>query len=528
MVDELCKKLEKIKSDSIANIESTSSNRSTDLQSISPQDLAKQYYAAFPPLKQNQTSGTSNSIVTLIPKWFTSPKKKGARRQNRSASFDEKLHYKIETDSMKSSRNNVRQRLTYFSKNRNELGYSRSMAKSVERSESMSDWDLFMFANNTKNKLTSNSSDTFGNIIEEKVTSVHDDASGRHSKLEDNKNLWSDEESMNICDDLPVDILDLLDSPSPQDYTVEMMNLANMRDAGSKNFIQCGTNITSSIWSMDAASNDTSNNNSTIFGSNQPELSLDNKFESLTVGNKSIQSIWSNPDVLQNDSSTTEFDNYRKPFENQNYFENTAFNTNNSWNPNFLKKLEKWSEGGECFDNDNYWQSVAKSLLKLNHNKEESCFKEVLPKSGSNAFYLFNKASTVMEILTQSKQSNTETEEENLLTSMRSHFRPINSVQSSSHVSTQKKYADGTSFVISCSLDNPKYKRSESGSLYLESELGSPKKLLEYNTRDSSQPALILKFFVRQNDKACQTDLDMTRDLVMDNAQEVNIFLILI
>lgn len=531
MVDELCEKLKEIKSDSAVNTKSTASSKSTDLQSISPQDLARQYYAAFPPLTQHRASGTPNSIVTLIPKWFSSPKKKGARRQNRSASFDEKLHYKIDTDTMK-SRSSGKQRLGYFSRSRNDLGYSRSMAKSVERSESMTDWDLFMFTNNTKNKLSNNNSDNFGNIAEEKISSSQNlNVAEKSMKTdENNRNIWNDEESMTICDDLPVDILELLESPSPQDYTVEMMNLANMRDAGNKNFIHCGTNITSSIWSINAVIDDTAmfdNTYNAALDADQSETLLGMKFKSLSVGNKSIESIWSNSDVAENETNML-FESYSKSnMQNsldQNYFENNGFSSNNIWSTSTggMEKLEKWSEA-ECFDpNEQLIRNMAKSFIKLNHNREESSFIEVIPRASTNNFNFLNKAANMVQILGTVKKQATEKDEENLLTSMRSHFKPISSQNSSNENHTQRRYADGTSFVISGNLDNPNYKRSDSGTQYLESDYGSPKKLLEYKSKIencSSKPALVLKFFVCQNDKACQTD---PKENDVDNPQEVS------
>ena len=527
LVDELCQKLKEVKSDSTINPELTASSKSSEFQNISPQDLARKYYAAFPPLSHRHTSETPSSLVTLIPKCFTSPKKKGARRQNRSASFDEKLHYKVENDSMK-TRTSAKQRLSYFSRSRNDLGYSRSMAKSVERSESMTDWDLFLFKNNTKNKLGNKSSDKYGNITEEKVTLLQNNDVPEKQTKEDNRNLWNDEESMNICDDLPVDILELLDSPSPQDYTIEMMNLANMRDGGNKNFIQCGTNITSSIWSFDADINDATtmfdNTYNTALDKDQSEAMLGIKFKSLTVGNNSIQSIWSNSDIVENETNLfVEKCKKSSLMTSANANSYGDFPTNDVWGTvSGMEKFEKWSEA-EYFDNDHYLQNVSKSLMKLNHNREESSFMEVVPKSGSNVLKFFNKASSLAHLMTQGKKSNVEREEENLLTSVHSHFRPINSINSLNEQRNKKQYADGTSFVISGSLDNPNYKRSASGSQYLESDYGSPKKLLEYKNQvdRSAKSALVLKFFVHQNDKACQTENLDSNEMETENLQEV-------
>lgn len=92
-------------------------------------------------------------------------------------------------------------------------------------------------------------------------------------------------------------------------------------------------------------------------------------------------------------------------------------------------------------------------------------------------------------------------EEENLLTSERTHFRPI-----------KQTYCDGYTFEIPSNLDEINLTRSESGSMYLDSE-----KYMEYNANDNvtsscdcsedvSKNEFILKFKIKQNEIACQTD----------------------
>ncbi|XP_055846720.1 probable serine/threonine-protein kinase DDB_G0282963 isoform X2 [Episyrphus balteatus] len=114
-------------------------------------------------------------------------------------------------------------------------------------------------------------------------------------------------------------------------------------------------------------------------------------------------------------------------------------------------------------------------------------------------------------------------DDENLLTSERTHFHPI-----------KMSYADGHTFEISSNLDTVDFERSESGYLYLESE-----KYLEYTRSDtlaeedssvaghyqqslsssmsrdctssvastkSSQSEFMIRFRVKNTDQACQTD----------------------
>lgn len=81
-------------------------------------------------------------------------------------------------------------------------------------------------------------------------------------------------------------------------------------------------------------------------------------------------------------------------------------------------------------------------------------------------------------------------EEENLLTSERTHFRPI------------IKYQDGFSFDIPDTLDEVKFSRSQCGAMYLNAE-----KYMEYNARGVDDDEFLVKFCIKQNDKYCQTDL---------------------
>lgn len=95
-----------------------------------------------------------------------------------------------------------------------------------------------------------------------------------------------------------------------------------------------------------------------------------------------------------------------------------------------------------------------------------------------------------------------------MLTSEKTHFKPI--VEEIDN-NVKGQYADGATFIISNNLDKVDYKRSESGTMFLENEHGQNKKYFEYrieNLSPSSLPQLgfVLKFSVCQNDKGCQTE----------------------
>ena len=169
----------------------------------------------------------------------------------------------------------------------------------------------------------------------------------------------------------------------------------------------------------------------------------------------------------------------------------------------------KWSEGdaNPCLD----------SLVALNHNREDSSFTEVIPRS----FQMNREAQPPAPAPPPSTvQTEPGKDEEDLLTSARTHFIPIRQEQAARqnhHQSTS--YADGTTFAIPTSLDRIVFTRSESGALYLEDEadLDSPPKYMEYKVKESQKTSdvsesteepvdFVPKFRVSQNEKCCQTD----------------------
>lgn len=87
-------------------------------------------------------------------------------------------------------------------------------------------------------------------------------------------------------------------------------------------------------------------------------------------------------------------------------------------------------------------------------------------------------------------------EPEDLLTSPRTHFRPIRD---------DREWADGTTFSIDNSVERIAYRRSESGRLYLP---GSETPHMEYreNIGQAQSESFVIRFRVRQHDQAVQTD----------------------
>lgn len=174
----------------------------------------------------------------------------------------------------------------------------------------------------------------------------------------------------------------------------------------------------------------------------------------------------------------------------------------------------KWSEGdaNPCFD----------SLVALNHNREDSSFTEVIPRA-------FNANRQACEPLPQmlappapvTEELDTGKEEEDLLTSARTHFIPIRQEQAPrQHNHQSTSYADGTTFAIPTSLDRITFTRSESGALYLEddADMDLPPKYMEYKVKETQKSNdnaesdgeelvdFVPKFRVSQNEKCCQTE----------------------
>ncbi|KAJ8952873.1 hypothetical protein NQ318_006489 [Aromia moschata] len=419
LVDELCEKLKEVGSEPNSpstNADDTSAPapKEPQNQKITPQELAEKYYAAFPPLCPQSPS----KLISLLPKWkpAASPtKKKNVRKQNnRQLVYESKLYGN--GDAMK-ARNQNKSRYNYTNRNKN-------CRRSFERSDNVNNWDLCLFNNNSVKK-----------IDNQKYTVTRE---GPDQCLENNRDAWSnDEDEMNLYEDLPVDIKELLDSPSPQQDAVEMMNIANMRDNGKRSYVPYGTNIISSIWSNDQDTNYIKRFSTSVDEADSDSM-LDFKFSSITIDNEE-----------KSDGTWPPFNATAKG-EAAGLFEKSPEGTS--------VFLDWKSVGeGECFENERLLNHIAVSLMKLNHNKEKSCFAEIVPRaqSVSRAFNPFGRAA--MFSFGARRCLNFDREKEDLLTSERSHFKPINEKVESY---TQGQYADGATFVISSSLDKVEYKRS--------------------------------------------------------------------
>lgn len=403
-------------------------------------------------------------------------------------------------------------------------------------------------------------------------------------------------------------------SPNKQLFDVEVKNWNNKQNysyisCGNNSFIQCGTNITNSIWSDQVAQDNSAEGdefageynlegsaNLVVFSDSE---SVDRGFEEnkdkyiissedddkdqcnvMLVGDGKIVGYKSNSDhkcaskkICSSEKSNINFKSlgsfnkyadsiteekskvvWSKYESFPSFFSSFPLGGINYSLEEFTKNLsnKKWSDVEDTADNYANYDIFATYLNKpssnmsiltdsigncslntLNHNREDSSFTEVIPKQP-----LVNSKSTLQEEkldkLSNLKNDvekdaddfeNMDKEEEDLLTSTRTHFRPIRqeSLDSHNHAGC---YADGTTFVIPNSLESITFKRSESGTLYLETEVGldTPKKYMEYKEKEpyggrhkldekgsnfvSSKlgSEFIPKFRVHQIEKCCQTE----------------------
>lgn len=138
------------------------------------------------------------------------------------------------------------------------------------------------------------------------------------------------------------------------------------------------------------------------------------------------------------------------------------------------------------------WKGLNSNLNTLRRSPQTgSCFFPVTPRK--------TPIGTRRESRSNAKIVSLPEPDEDLLTSARTHFRPIKD---------DGNWADGTTFPVNNTLERVAYRRSESGNLlYLP---GGESPYMEYRENDSPLPPastnLTLKFRVRQCDKCIQTE----------------------
>lgn len=404
LVDELCEKLKEINNDSNADIETVSTT--TNYSKTSPQELANQYYAAFPPLTRNSATN-SPGVITLIPKWIASPKKKQLR--------------KVDTDHIK-AKVTGKSRFNYTKKS---MGYSK-------KTDGGSDWELH-YVNNVRNKGCQT-----------------DNVSRRPVVGNKDLTMSINNDMVELQNNVLGNIRGLLESPQPD--TVAAMNSANVHDTARRTFIPFRTD-NSSIWS--ATQNEPNRNFVNIVLSQyDTDSGSENDFElnGWHASDENMAEEKKTNDFFENSSSSSSsssvFQKYSwNPFsygdkcwstldgrmaaeENTDTSLENSSNDNlfpsSSWNP--FKMQGKWSGAELFYEQLAAHTALAKSFQKLNHRTEKSSFAEVPPRAtllSKHLAFCKTSAAQIFKPDAGTRKVEPEKDKEDLLTSLRSHFKPI-------------------------------------------------------------------------------------------------------
>lgn len=174
------------------------------------------------------------------------------------------------------------------------------------------------------------------------------------------------------------------------------------------------------------------------------------------------------------------------------------------------REIESFSlyEGDDVYDALSTVAKTMRSFTAINHSRDCSGFVEVPPRR--------RRAPPPSAPPPAPPRAPPAAEREDLLTSARTHFRPIRREAEAE----APRYADGDTFDIRGDLDPVEFRRSESGGVYLG---GTLERYLEYRVArsidygrlnltaaqrcpDLDDPGFRLRFPVRQTDAAVQTE----------------------
>lgn len=533
LVDELCAKLKEIQGEAEVQKDVNSSVKTASTEDLpapsSNQDLALKYYAAFPALTAKSGSYDTEISSFNLPRttvWCGKRVLGSSFGKNRTYSEGHNRE-KANTNFswLEENKENQARKKDAFGKDKMRSRSSvkqqvcekgrRNMAKSLDRKDD----DSFRVAKvkpetGKSRRLYQRPGDTSNEPNYCKLVTC--------STI---KALWTPEKSsedLSGCDqDLPMDFQQLLESP---ESTKIRFDFSKNISTKQPSFIQCGTNITSSIWSEKIEDN--SMDCSGCEGIADLTTGMP-----LSVGG----SIWKNSLFDKQDTTANNknfmnsadecFKPSHQPWsDGENKFSNSPWKMMHNFHnfENIMQQFRndssfsKWSdiEGTSLKLNSNgkfyssFYSAYGSSLSTLNHNKEDSSFTEVIPKNTGTSV----NNNMAFEHVANQNTEDVKKEEEDLLTSMRTHFRPIR--QEANEVSvpatTALSFPDGTTFPISNSLDKPSFQRSASGALYLDADY--QQKYMEYHDSSTRNfgSKFVPKFRVEQNEKFCQTE-DVSR-----------------
>lgn len=239
------------------------------------------------------------------------------------------------------------------------------------------------------------------------------------------------------------------------------------------------------------------------------DLSLSNSNEEYISGNQSFEEIHNNHTDSEHEKMMALVEDVCKSYESQE--ENALENS-------LLKQVPTGPSGPQA-DLKHTENSGFSMVLPRGKSAELPNNGEQLPE---NLLLGLENSITPGDISRSMDTLPPGQEEENLLTSPRTHFRPIR--QESLGSTADDHYEDGTMFIINSERPDLPFQRTSSGALFLESDLleGSPKKYMVYKEPppkiiqvEEPEPlssetvlgiALVPKFKVVNNEKFCQTE----------------------
>lgn len=183
----------------------------------------------------------------------------------------------------------------------------------------------------------------------------------------------------------------------------------------------------------------------------------------------------------------------------------------------FVAKAASREETMPLFDD-----TLQISLSVLMHDSDKSPFVTVHPNK-RRVVSNFNATVGSNDLALKKNVDNND----DLLTSVNSHFRPINEKKDGHVPTTTTQHADGTTFSVSNNWNRVDYVRSRNGSIFMSTDPNRRHRYGEVKKDDGSE--LVVKFLICQNDKACQTDNDFSivtgRDLIHDDNEALNDFM---
>lgn len=565
LVDELCCKLKEVDATDQGGkreLQSSKSSRKERSRPLSPREMARLYYAAFPALVPSNEPDPGSLQSTSGEVSGTSFKSRNPQKQNsgnKDCQRPKKSHTSRDRHNAQAYRNhNINHGSHKHKKSRKSYCNTEDLPEWVNDGDV---WDMesqehvqdlikgidegYGTCDNTvvdevpsSKRLYERDIDTFLNIDGDEITlsknwdydnykslqkSPTEEESMAKFKAKFDRSLealWPKEQNNNIEYELPLDFQDI---SSPSDRMFDCYSVDK----------PLPVSLTSSIWSNNDSKSDWETSDFTMNNENFHPMN----FVTETCNKNFLpikQNPWENNDLYSKETMEVIYKKL-KPL-NLDDSDETSYDIKNANHPQSYNSSSLSKCNDECTTKEPNLFSFklhqppigtpARSLNILNHSVYSS-FTEVIPKAPGFIGDSFVRKSNVNLRLDLPKSLNNpepdEKDDEDLLTSARTHFRPIKH-DNADCLHAAVNYADGMTFPIVSDLDYVKFRRNNSGSIFLESDNEPPKRYMEYRKQgidyarldissssvcsDDSLTAkdLILKFKVCQTEKSVQTD----------------------